>query len=214
MKRVTETIWRDLLPLSPIFTTAQVARLSGVSLSNASRDLSGLATQGLITRIRRGLWAVTDHPDFSPYAVAPYLFVEPKRGYVSLLTAMNLHGMVEQIPHRIHIMTTSQRPPLKSPVATYEFHQLQQALFGGFSPYGEIGSFEMASPEKALFDTIYLSARRGRRFSHLPEIHLDASFSEAQMVRWIDLINHPRVRVAVKSKWDRMRSALEQFRPA
>ncbi len=214
MKKTTETIWRDLLPVSPVFTTAQIAELSGTSLSNASRDLSGLAKQGLITRIRRGLWAVTDHPDFSPYAVVPFLFAEPKSGYVSLLTAMNLHGMVEQIPHRVHVMTTSQRPTLRTPVATYDFHQLQRALFGGFSPYRETGSFEIASPEKTLFDTLYLSVRRGRRFSHLPEVHLDPNFSEAEVLHWIGRIEHLRLRAAVRSRLARLISTRNHPHPA
>jgi hypothetical protein len=213
MKKVAESIWRDLLPVSPVFTTARVAKLSGTSISNASRDLSGLAKQGLITRVRRGLWAVTDHPDFSPYAVVPFLFAESKSGYVSLLTAMNLHGMVEQIPHRVHVMTTSQRPTLKTPMATYDFHQLKSSLFGGFSPYRKTGSFEIASPEKTLFDTLYLSVRRGRRFSHLPEVHLGRNFSEAEVLRWIGRIEHSRLRTAVRSRWARLLSAQERLQP-
>jgi predicted transcriptional regulator of viral defense system len=73
----------------------------------------------MVTRIKRGLWAVTRHPDFSPFALVPYLFAHGQKGYVSLLTALNLHGMIEQIPRSIQIATT-QRPRLKTPVATFE----------------------------------------------------------------------------------------------
>ena len=121
MKKVVQIVWSELLPLSPVFTTREVARRAGVALSNASRDLAELEKNGMLVRVRRGLWAVLGHPDFSPYAVVPHLFAEQPSGYVSLLSALNLHGMMEQIPRVVQIATTVQRPKLQTPVGAYEF---------------------------------------------------------------------------------------------
>jgi predicted transcriptional regulator of viral defense system len=76
MRKVSQVVW----PLEPVFTTAEVAERAGVALSNASRDLSELAKAGMVVRVRRGLWAVEVHPDFSTYAVVPHLFAKGQGG--------------------------------------------------------------------------------------------------------------------------------------
>src|SRR5207302_1315892 len=150
---------------------------AGVALSNASRDLSALAKAGLVTRVTRGVWSVPSHPDFSPYAVVPRLFRPPRRGYVSLLSALNLHGLIEQIPTAVQVITTVQRPGLVTPVGRFEFHRIQAELFGGFGPHRPSWSFDLAEPEKAFFDVLYLSVRKQRRFSHLPEVDFSEGFA-------------------------------------
>ncbi len=209
MNKVASVIWGELLPSSPVFSTADVAERAGMALSNASRDLASLEVRGLVTRIRRGLWAVPNHPDFSPYAVVPHLFAQPRGGYVSLLSALNLHGMIDQIPHVVHVVTTTQRPVLSTPVATYEFYKIQADLFGGFKLYRRTGNFDIATPEKALFDTLYFSARKRRRFAFLPEVEVPTDFSASEMERWIELIDHPPLRTAVRERWERLAHRLE-----
>ena len=186
MKKVVQIVWSELLPLSPVFTTREVARRAGVALSNASRDLAELEENGMLVRVRRGLWAVLGHPDFSPYAVVPHLFAEQPGGYVSLLSALNLHA---------------QRPTLQTRVGTYEFFQIAPKLFGGHRPYRRSGNFDIATPEKTLFDTLYFSARKGRRFAALPEIEVPGGFSRSEVEHWIERIDHQPLRTAVLERW-------------
>lgn len=206
MNKVARVIWNELVPKSPVFSTADVTRRAGVSLANASRDLRNLLAHGVVARIRRGLWAVPNHPDFSPYSVVPHLFAEREGGYVSLLSALSLHGMMEQIPQVVHLVTTSQRPVLRTPVATYAFYRIERTLFGGFRPYRRTGKFEIATPEKAVFDTLYFSARKGRRFAFLPEVELSAGFSHSEVERWIRQISHLPLRTAVRIRWEALAS--------
>lgn len=201
MTSVGKAIWTEMLLTSPVFTTAEVAEAADVRVSNASRDLGRLEQEGMVVRIRRGLWGIPNHPDFSPYAVVPHLFSDADEGYVSLLSALNLHGMIEQIPRSVHVMATTQRSDLATPVGRYEFHQIQTDLFDGFGPYGGTGHFDIATPAKALFDTIYLSARKGRRFAHLPELELTEEFSREEMEDWVRKIDFGPLRTAVRERW-------------
>lgn len=214
MTRVGKAIWTEMLLTSPVFTTGEVAEAAGVRPSNASRDLARLEEEGMVTKVRRGLWAIPNHPDFSPYAVVPRLFSGDEEGYVSLLSALNLHGMIEQIPRVIHVMATTQRGDLATPVGHYEFHQIQSELFDGFGPYRGIGNFDIATPEKAFFDTLYLSARKGQRFSHLPEIEIPETFSWAQMDEWISRIDLDPLRIAVRERWTTVRDTALDLSPA
>jgi predicted transcriptional regulator of viral defense system len=211
MTGVARAIWTEMLLTSPVFTTREVAEAAGVRPSNASRDLARLEEVGMVTKVRRGLWAIPNHPDFSPYAVVPRLFSDDDEGYVSLLSALNLHGMIHQIPPVVHVMTTKQRADLVTPVGHYDFHQIQPDLFDGFGPYRETGNFDIATPEKALFDTLYLSTRKGQRFSHLPEIELPDTFSWVQLEEWTNRIELDPLRIAVRERWTALRESVSDL---
>ncbi len=108
-----------------------------------------------------------------------------------------------------HIVTKRQRPRLRTPVGTYEFHVLQDELFGGFRPYNRTADFLIATPEKALFDTLYLSTRRGARYRSLPEVELPADFSNAELEKWISTgISHQPVATAVRKRWNELEERL------
>jgi predicted transcriptional regulator of viral defense system len=208
MKKVASAILTEQVPRSPIFTTADAARTAGVSNQGASRSLAGMADAGMITRVRRGLWAITGHPDFSPYAVVPHLVSDDDAAYVSLLSALNLHGMIEQFPRRVQVISTARRPDLETPVGTFEFHRLATPLYGGFAPYGTLRQFDLATPEKALFDLLYLSAQKGRRFVHLPELTTSSDFSTAEVEKWIERIENVLLRQAVRKRWESLAEAI------
>jgi len=205
MKQATKAIWSDLMPTTPVFTTAQVAELTGLAPSNASRDLAKLEREGLVTHVRRGLWAVTTHPEFSAFAVVPHLFTDVHGGYVSATSALKLRGMIELIPRSVQVVTTAQRSCLQTPVARYEFHRIQDTLFDGFVSCRSAGSFDIAVPEKALFDALYLSARKGRRFAHLPDVELPADFVEDLVEAWIARVSHEPLRLAISRRWKELR---------
>lgn len=200
MSKITETLLTTIFSATSVFTTAEVAEAADVHLASASTRLKQLADEEGLIRVRRGLWALPNHPDFSPYAVVPHLFDGDESGYVSLLSALHLHGMIEQIPQAVHIMTTRQRPDLSTPVGTYEFHKIQPELYGGYVPYDRMWSFQIARPEKALFDVCYLAQRKGKRFSHLPELTLSSDFDREELSEWVDRINYDRLRTAVRQQ--------------
>lgn len=211
MTNVGRAIWTEMLLTSPVFTTRDVAEAAGVRPSNASRDLARLEEAGMLLKVRRGLWAIPTHPDFSPYAVVPHLFSDSQEGYVSLLSALNLHGMIDQIPRVVHVMATTQRADLVTPVGHYTFHQIQPDLFDGFGAYRVTGNFDIATPEKALFDTLYLSTRKGQRFSHLPELELPDDFSWAQIEEWTDRVELDPLRIAIQERCAAVRGSVSEL---
>lgn len=201
----------------PVFTTREVVELTGSSLAVTSRHLGSLGRRGVLTRVTRGVWAQPRHPHFSPYAAVPVILRATRRkqsgethGYISLLSALSLRGVISQIPRTISVVTTKRLPILRTRVGTYEFHQLEPTLIGGFEPYGQARNFDLATAEKALFDTLYLSARRGRRFAHLPEIDLPRTFRPREVELWISRIRYGRLQSAVAQRWRALRERLLQ----
>lgn len=208
MSRVSDVVWNEILPRSPVFTTGEVARRAGVTSPNASAALSRMADRDLITRVRRGLWAITGDPEFDPHVVVPHLFEREDDGYVSFFSALSLHGMIDQIPRMVEVASRVNKKTVQAPFATYDFHQIQRRLFGGFEPVDRAWSYLLATPEKALFDVMYIGSRKGRQFSHLPELSRPRPFSERQVEQWISKLRSDPIVRAVSGRWERVRKSL------
>jgi hypothetical protein len=208
MKHLHDALLREILLPRAVFTSRDVANLTGSSMAIVSRRLGALAERGILTRVTRGVWAQVRHPDFSPYAVLPFILQPPPcdqseqpLGYVSLLSALSLHGLISQIPRAISVVAAKRLPTLRTPVATYEFHRMERALIGGFEPFGQLRNFDVARAEKALFDTLYFSVRKGRRFAHLPELDLPRTFRPSEVQEWISRVTYAPLRNAVARRW-------------
>jgi len=172
-----------------VFSTRQIAALSGSSLSATSQALGRLEMQGAVKRVSRGVWCVPDDPRFSIYSLVP-LLAGSHRAYVSLTSALHLHGLIEQISQIVFAVTTGHTRMRRTAIAMYSYHRVHPHLFGGFEWYGKRQDFLVASPEKALVDSFYLSSRKGKRFGTFPEIDLGAEFSFKRATEWADQISH------------------------
>lgn len=195
-------------PKLVVFRATDMARCIHADPVAIARTLARLAKREQVTRLTRGVWADTRHPRFSPYIVAPFLVgTTPGASpcYVSYVSALSLHGMISQIPAAIHVAVLKQRRLVTTPVGTFQFHQMDRALFDGFAAGDSYGRFELANPGKALFDTLYLAVRRGRRFSHLPEVDIPRAVTDVAMQGWIQRIAFPKLQTAVNGRWQALR---------
>ena len=186
-----------------IFTTRDFANQGGVSISAAAKRLARLAEKRFLTRVTKGVWANTGHPYFQPLSSVPYLLGK-EQGYVSFLTALHLHDVVSQIPKSVQIATTGRGRVLDSPVGRFEFFQIKPELMTEGTEWSESHlPYLIASPEKALLDTLYLSTRKNRRFARLPELDLtDSGFRLREFERLMKQLPIPsRVLSAMKSRW-------------
>jgi predicted transcriptional regulator of viral defense system len=162
-----------------VFTTRDFARLAGVSVAAASKQLARLHRDNRsLVQLTRGIWANTAHPHFNTLACVQVL-VGGEQGYVSFLSALHIHGAISQIPSGIQVATTGHTRKLRTPVGAFEFLQLKPDMFAhGINWSDSPQPYRIATPEKALLDTLYISTRKNRRFAKLPELNLeDANFN-------------------------------------
>lgn len=181
----------------PFVETREAAGRLGVSPATASKIMRSLQDAGLVRRMRRGLWEL--QRDVDPIVAAPYL-TAPFPAYVSLWSALARHDMIEQIPRSVHVASLDRTKRIDTPLAPFSIHHLSPELFGGFG--GEAGTGYLATPEKALFDTVYVRAPRGGRV-YLPELSLPAGFDTTEIDRWIEKIPRPRLRTIVARELER-----------
>jgi len=86
---------------TPAFTTSDAAARLGLSVEAASKTLPPAPRGRLARLVRTGLWSV--HDPVEPFALVEYL--TPAPAYVSLQTALRLHGMIEQIPAVVYVVS-------------------------------------------------------------------------------------------------------------
>jgi len=190
-----------------VFTTREVAVSREASPASTIQVLRRMERDGLVLRVARGIWCVPTDPRFTPFALVSFLSGS-HRAYVSFLSALNLHGLLGQIPQVISCATTGQPRRVATPVGTFSFHRIAPSFFDGFEWYGEALRFLVASPEKALVDCLYLSGRKGRRFAFLPEIDPAPGLDFERVAAWIGRIRDIRLREHVRKRWDVLREQL------
>lgn len=182
----------------PVFTTSEIIALSGKSSSAVTQSLNYLQKQGLIIKGYRGIWVETGSK-VSPYSIIPFL-APHHRAYVSFVSALHLHGMIEQIPQVITLASTSHSRTVHTKMGVFTIHRIAPQFFKGFNWYRGDGNFLIAEPEKALVDSLYLSAHKKKQFGFFPEISFQKSFSWSKARKWVKSISIPRVRLYVEKK--------------
>lgn len=165
----------------PVVTTDDAALALGAQRSAATQTLKRLANAGVLKRIRHGLWATDLNLD--PLLLPEYL-TAPFPSYISFQSALFFHGMVSQIPNVIYVASLAQTRAVRTSLGTYSIHRLAPGFFGGYEAVKTSG-VRLATPEKALLDTLYLTPARSRLFAHLPEVELPEHFDCDRVRYWI-----------------------------
>lgn len=177
---------------SPVLTTAEAAAALRTSHSAASRALRALSEQGLVRRIRHGLWSVASSP-IDPRSIVSEL-TRPFPAYVSFQSALAAHGAIDQIPRDIAVASLDKPRRIETTLATYVIHRLPPALVDG---YEDRNGVPLATVEKAIFDYFYVACASGAPDRRLPELDLPADFSRKRLDGWVQRIRSARLRALV-----------------
>jgi len=179
--------------LGPTVTTGEAAAALNVSVSQASRLMRTLEAQDLARHVRYGLWVIGSDPVDARTLIEDV--TRPYPAYLSFTSALNAHGMIDQVPREISVASLDSAKRVKTELGTYTIHHLPPALFGGWM---ERDGVKLARPEKALFDLAYVSAVHRGRPHRIPELELPAEFDRDELDRWLTRIESPRVRTLVR----------------
>lgn len=183
-----------------VFTTSDVAARLRVPNGHASVMLARLAASGHVIRLRRGVWALPNRVD--PLALPEYL-TSPFPAYVSLQSALYLHGMISQMPAMTYAVSLARTRRFTTPLGTVSVHHVQPAFFFGFEEAGRAGG-RLATPEKALVDFLYLTPARSNLFRALPELEWPKRFSVRLARSIVKRIEPVRRRTLVSRALDRL----------
>lgn len=140
-----------------IITVKDIEDALDTTPETAKTVASNLADKKWLDRLKRGTYLIvplaagetgeyTEHE----FVIASHL-VEPM--YLSYWTALNYHGLTEQVPLTVFVATTKRVPDKEIHNIDYRFITLTDAKFFGFEPIS-VGSQQvnMATVEKAIVD--------------------------------------------------------------
>jgi predicted transcriptional regulator of viral defense system len=184
----------------PVFTTYELARLSGKSSSTVIQTLNFLEKQGVVFKIYRGVWAEISGMRIDAFIVVSFLFPR-QRAYISFVSALHSYGIIEQIPQVVTVASTTHTRKIKTRIGTYSVHRISQSFFKGFV-WDKTKSYLIAEPEKAFVDSLYLSAHKRKFFGHFPELYFPKTFSFRKARAWIKEIRNTKVRTYVKRRFE------------
>jgi len=159
--------------LEPVFETGDAAARLALTNTHASKALARLAAAGHLVSLRRGLWAFPGRIDALSL---PGRLTAPLPSYVSLQSALYLHGMISQVPTVTYAVSLARARQYTTPLGVVSVHHVTPGFFFGFAEVGRQGAL-IASPEKALVDFLYLAPARSMLFRGLPEVEFPREFS-------------------------------------
>lgn len=187
---------------APVFETRDASALLEVSTANANVILRRLADQEMITHLTHGRWLLGRQ--ISRFAL-PELLVAPQPAYVSLQSALFLHGVIEQIPAIVYAVTLARPRRISTPLGTVSYHRMPPELFQGFE-VDEHGA-KIATAEKALFDIVYLAPARSRLFARLPELEFSREFRWSQVREFARLVKFDSRRTFIDKRLQELQRA-------
>jgi len=189
---------------TPVVESRDVAAVLQVSTSNATTILRRLARKGMIVHLSRGRWLVNEKID---RLALPELISAPYPAYISLQSALFHHGLIEQIPSVLYAVTPGRPRRLQTPMGTISFHRMPSELFKGFE-LSSGSDAKIATPEKALFDLLYLAPARSRVFSSQPELTIPRRFQWQRLKEYTTLVKSSGRRTYIAERIRALRSTL------
>ena len=189
----------------PVIATGEVARLLHLSESSASHLMRRLSSDHLVERVGRGRWLLDREDPLAPVA----FLALPHPSYVSGMSALARHDMIDQVPRTIEVVTPGRSRTITTLRGRYVLQAIDNALFDGWILVNEV---PIATPEKALFDAVYLRAARGMADVHLPEIELPQGFDDGKLETWMARIESARVVAATRASLARILALAERTR--
>lgn len=141
-----------------VFRTVDFATLLGRDMASVRVELSRLTSRGLLNRASKGLYL---NP-YNPPSQDELAMVLRSPSYVSMESALARQGILSQSPFTTTLVTTGSTGTIDTATLRFEYHHLQSSWFVGYRRHDTI---DMAEPEKALCDLVYLRYRRTREIS-------------------------------------------------
>jgi len=188
--QVEQTIRRRGLRL---FSPLELQRVLGVSAIAARFLVHRYAKRGVFLKLRNGLYCLADQPT-SELAVANRLY-EPS--YLSFEFVLSYYHLIPEAAYTITSATSRPTRALTALGKTFEYHRLKKSVFTGYEPV-KVGAETvlMATPEKALVDTLYFVDLKKKTLNDRLELR---TLKWKRVESYVRLFERPSLRQLLRS---------------
>ena len=133
-----------------IFSPNDITKVTGQSGSGVYVLINRLHNKGLITKPLKGVISLSQ----DPFVISSQLYPP---SYISFITALYLHGKIQQVIDLIFIVSARKRRQIKVFGMDVQFVTLKRAMIFGYKKERKENSYVVvADLEKAIIDCLYL----------------------------------------------------------
>lgn len=170
-------------------------------------QLNFWSRKGYLENIIRGVYKLSDFELKDPFLLANFIY---SPSYISLETALNYYSIIPDIPFAITSVTIKKTKKFETKnYGVFYYSHLKPELFFGFKSIlvEKDYSYNIALPEKALFDYLYLKAKGIESLEGFIEelrLSLPKKFNWRDFKNWTKLITkknktfHKLVEILIK----------------
>lgn len=156
---MTFSLFKNKAKNYPLFKIADVFKWFPQSdRATTINQLSQWTKKGELQRLKRGVYKLADFEIKDSFILAGFIY---SPSYISLETALNYYSIIPDIPFTVTSVTTNKTKDFSlKEFGKFSYRHLKPSLFFGFETIRvEQYSYNIALPEKALFDYLYLNAK-------------------------------------------------------
>lgn len=140
-----------------IVSLSDLRKLLDIEKDNTSYKIAEkLVAEKFLLRLKKGVYLSAFNPPDS-FEIANAIYTP---SYISLESALNYYGVLPQFPYSVTSVSPKKSKKLLIDEKEFEYVQISHKLYWDFRREGQT---LIASPEKALLDTIYIASKGLRR---------------------------------------------------
>jgi predicted transcriptional regulator of viral defense system len=153
------TAIRNEAQRSSLLHTDELARKYKIVPVAVTQALSRQEQRGLVEHISSKIYFNLLAPDATPRELVNVL---RERAYISLDSALRKYGISTQSPQVLTCVTTERPREFNARTIRISYRGISPRLYWGYQKQRtRYGSYQIAEPEKALLDWIYLNLQNG-----------------------------------------------------
>jgi len=134
------------------------------------QNLKSWVKKESLERIIKGIYKLKETEIKEEFLLASYL---NQSSYISLESALSFYGMIPEYSYSITSVTTKKTKKFTTNYGVFSYRKIKSDLFFGFKLItGDHYLYQIATPEKALFDFIYLNQREINTSDYFKEMRL------------------------------------------
>lgn len=184
----------------PVFTASEVKSIF-FDQKNIVSQIAFWLKRGYLNRIKDGLYVLTKvKNEINPMVFAEKIY-EPS--YLSMEFALNYYGIIPDIPGTYTSVTARTTKYFKNSFGNFTYQKVKTDFFTGYEARIEKNvSFNIANPEKALIDYVYLnknSIKDDIEFWKEMRIDEDFKFKKKKLDLYKKLLNDKKVNKLIES---------------
>ena len=134
------------------------------------QNLKSWVKKESLERIIKGIYKLKETEIKEEFLLASYL---NQNSYISLESSLSFYGMIPEYSYSITSVTTKKTKKFTTNYGVFSYRKIKSDLFFGFKLItGDHYLYQIATPEKALFDFIYLNQREINTSDYFKEMRL------------------------------------------